>query len=194
MLDRSAIGAIRTTNIKGREYAEVNSRVLAFYEGCPGGAIVTQLVSVDGEMCVFKATVMDEQGQVIATGHAYELQSSSYINKTSYIENCETSAVGRALGFAGIGINGSICSAEELQNALNQQEKPRKAAKKPQRDYDRENELYFAKKRLTEAVKGACGRYGKDFNEYVTAIRNRADYDENDPDAINTIAEEVEQS
>ena len=187
MLDRSAIGAIRTTNIKGREYAEVNSRVLAFYEGCPGGAIITQLVSNEDGLCVFKATVMDEQGQVIATGHAYELQSSSYINKTSYIENCETSAVGRALGFAGIGINGSICSAEELQNALNQQEKQ-------QKDSDRRNELYFAKKRLTEACKAVCKRDGRDYNEYVKAVKARSDYDENDVDTIIRIAEEVEQS
>ena len=183
MLDRSAIGAIRTTNIKGKEYAEVNSRVLAFYEGCPGGSIVTQLVSDEDGLCIFKATVMDEQGQVIATGHAYELQSSSYINKTSYIENCETSAVGRALGFAGIGINGSICSAEELSNALEQQ-----------KDSDRRNELYFAKKRLTTAVKEVCKRDGRDYNEYVKAVKARSDYDENDVETILRIAEEVEQS
>ena len=183
MLDRSAIGAIRTTNIKGKEYAEVNSRVLAFYEGCPGGAIVTQLVSNEDGLCVFKATVMDEQGQVIATGHAYELQSSSNINKTSYIENCETSAVGRALGFAGIGINGSICSAEELSNALEQQ-----------KDSDRRNKLYFAKKRLTKAVEAVCKRDGRDYNEYVKAVKARSDYDENDVETIIRIAEEVEQS
>ena len=39
-------------------------------------------------------------GEVIAQGHAHEVQGSSNINKTSYVENCETSAVGRALGHA----------------------------------------------------------------------------------------------
>ena len=51
-----------------------------------------------------------------------EKESTSYINKTSYIENCETSAVGRALGFMGIGIDASMASAEELVNALVGQE------------------------------------------------------------------------
>ena len=60
---------------------------------------------------------------VIGSGTAYESENSTFINKTSYIENCETSAVGRALGFAGFGIDGSIASAEEIQNALVNQER-----------------------------------------------------------------------
>ncbi|MCQ2771082.1 MAG: hypothetical protein MJ236_04705, partial [Clostridia bacterium] len=52
-----------------------------------------------------------------------EKESSSFINKTSFIENCETSAVGRALGFAGIGSKTSIASAEEVRNAINNQPK-----------------------------------------------------------------------
>ena len=55
-------------------------------------------------------------------------ENSSFINKTSYIENCETSAVGRALGMAGIGIDTAVASAEEVQNAINNQNKPRKRA------------------------------------------------------------------
>jgi hypothetical protein len=67
---------------------------------------------------------------VLGVGHAYEKEDSSFINKTSYIENCETSAVGRALGMAGFGIDASICSAEELQNAvLNQDNKGGRRAK-----------------------------------------------------------------
>jgi uncharacterized lipoprotein NlpE involved in copper resistance len=63
---------------------------------------------------------------LLGTGHAYEKESSSFINKTSYIENCETSAVGRALGMAGFGIDTSVCSAEELTNAINNQEDPKR--------------------------------------------------------------------
>lgn len=55
---------------------------------------------------------------VLGTGTAYEKEGSTFINKTSYIENCETSAVGRALGMAGFGIDTSIASAEEVQNAI----------------------------------------------------------------------------
>ena len=57
-----------------------------------------------------------------ATGHAHEDRNSSSINKTSYIENCETSAIGRALGALGIGSDEFISSAEELNNALEAQE------------------------------------------------------------------------
>ena len=65
---------------------------------------------------------MGEDGTILATGTAYEKENSSFINKTSYIENCETSAVGRALGFAGFGIDVAIRSAEEAANAEMQQE------------------------------------------------------------------------
>ena len=68
-----------------------------------------------------KATVKDETGRVIATGHAYEKEGSSFINKTSALENCETSAWGRALGNLGIGIDESMASAQEAANAMIQQ-------------------------------------------------------------------------
>lgn len=113
---------IGTTSIKGKEYAEVNQRVKAFRSVCPDGAITTEVIKAEGEIIVMKATITDGAGKIISTGLAYEKESSSYINKTSYIENCETSAVGRALGFAGFGIDTSICSEEELTNAVHQQE------------------------------------------------------------------------
>lgn len=121
-----ANAAISTTAIKGKDYAEVNQRVKAFRMVYPTGLIKTEMLSNDNGVCVFKATVGydGENGRFVelATGTAFESQSASYINKTSYIENCETSAVGRALGFCGFGIDTSICSAEELTNALAQQE------------------------------------------------------------------------
>ena len=60
-------------------------------------------------------------GNVLATGHASEKDGSSFINKTSALENAETSAVGRALGILGIGIDTSIASAEEVGNAVQNQ-------------------------------------------------------------------------
>lgn len=114
---------LSTLPIKGKDYVQVNSRVLGFRELYPNGSIETDLVSnIDG-VCVMKSTIKDEDGKILATGLAYEKESSSYINKTSYIENCETSAVGRALGMLGIGIDASMCSAEELVNAVTNQEK-----------------------------------------------------------------------
>lgn len=110
-----------TVNLKGKEYVMVNDRILAFKKLYPSWAIITELVKLSEGICVIKATILNEDGEPMATGHAYEKEGSSFINKTSYIENCETSAVGRALGLLGIGIETSIASAEEVANAIKQQ-------------------------------------------------------------------------
>ena len=112
---------MKTVNIKGTEYVEVNERVKCFRNNFIGWSIETELLSNQDGVCVFKATIKDENERVISTGHAYEKEDSSFINKTSYIENCETSAVGRALGFLGIGIDTSIASGDEVANAIKNQ-------------------------------------------------------------------------
>ena len=119
---KKANEAIQTTNIKGKEYAEVNQRIKAFRMVYPQGTISTDIVSVENGVVIMKTTILNEIGEVLATGTAYEKEDSTFINKTSYIENCETSAVGRALGMAGFGIDTSVASAEEVQNAITQQE------------------------------------------------------------------------
>lgn len=122
--------AIKPVDIKGKDYAQVNDRIKAFRELCPNGTITTDIIELANGVVTMKATVYDEEGKILGTGLAQEKESSSYINKTSYIENCETSAVGRALGFAGIGVDGSMCSAEELVNAItNQSKEPEKKQK-----------------------------------------------------------------
>ena len=117
--------AIQTTDIKGKDYAEVPQRVKAFRMVYPNGKIETEILSNDKGVVVMKATVSDGEGKTLSTGFAYEKEGSTVINKTSYIENCETSAVGRALGFCGFGIDNSIASAEEVKNAQANQ-KPEK--------------------------------------------------------------------
>ena len=145
---------IRTTNIKGKEYAEVNQRIKAFRMVYPEGSIYTEMISNKDGVCVFKATVHANGDHVtnnlLGTGHAYEKESSSFINKTSYIENCETSAVGRALGMAGFGIDTSVCSAEELGNAIAQQE-----ANKPITEEQIRNINSLAKKKGSD-IKEIC--------------------------------------
>ena len=111
---------IKTTDIKGKEYAEVNQRINAFRKLYPNGFIRTEIISNENGVVVMKASV-GVDNYVMGTGLAYEKEDSTFINKTSYIENCETSAVGRALGMLGIGIETSVASAEEMQNALNNQ-------------------------------------------------------------------------
>lgn len=118
---------MKTIDIKGKKYVEVNERIKHFRENYLG-SIVTTLLSNNNGVCIFKAEIIID-GIVMATGHAYETENSSFINKTSYIENCETSAVGRALGIMGIGIDTSIASAEEVNNAIVNQSKPE--TKKP---------------------------------------------------------------
>lgn len=118
------------TDVKGKMYAEVPQRVKAFRMLYPRGYIITDMISNADGVCVFKATAgyYGENGEAytLGTGTAYEREGSSFINKTSYIENCETSAVGRALGFLGLGSETSIASAEEVVNAINNQGETKK--------------------------------------------------------------------
>ena len=108
------------TDIKGKPYMEVNQRIKAFRMVYPNGTIKTEMLSNENGVCIFKATIWNDN-KLLATGTAYEKENSTFINKTSYIENCETSAIGRALGIAGFGIDVSVASAEEVQNAINNQ-------------------------------------------------------------------------
>lgn len=111
-----------------KAYAEVNQRVKAFRMLYPEGYIKTEIVSIADGVVIMRAECGYYYGTnsvPLAVGFAYEKENSTLINKTSYIENCETSAVGRALGFLGLGIDTSIASYEEVRNAIdNQEEKP----------------------------------------------------------------------
>lgn len=113
---------IKTMNVKGNEYATVDERVNAYRKVYPKGTIVTDIVSLENGVVVMKSTVYDEEKNILATGYASEREGSSLVNKTNYIENCETSSVGRALGMCGFGIDTGIRSAEEIENALLKQE------------------------------------------------------------------------
>lgn len=119
---KKANKTIKTTDVKGKEYAEVNQRIKAFRMIYPTGTIETEMLSNENGVCIFKASIYDET-KLLATGTAYEKENSTFINKTSYIENCETSAVGRALGMCGFGIDTSVASADEVKNAIANQEK-----------------------------------------------------------------------
>ena len=114
----------KTTNIRGKQYVEVNERIKFFRQEdqYKGWGIHTDINMLDGDQCLCKCTVVNSDGEVIAQGHAHEVKSSSNINKTSHVENCETSAVGRALAMLGIGIDTSIASSNEVQEAIAKQQ------------------------------------------------------------------------
>ena len=109
--------------IHGKDYVLVNERVQEFHKLYPNGSIRTDLVEFTDRFIIKAEVCPDVADRMrIFTGYAYEMVGSSQINKTSALENCETSAVGRALGMLGIGIDGSIASADEVKNAVHQQE------------------------------------------------------------------------
>ena len=121
-----------TVPIKGKDYVQVTERIKAFRMVCPAGTIETEMILFEAGRVMFKATVRDQDDRVLATGYAEEKEGSTMINKTSFVENCETSAVGRALGFAGIGIDASMASAEEVATAIANQNKPVTAPARPE--------------------------------------------------------------
>ena len=172
---------LKRTNIKGRDYIEVNQRILAFWELYPNGRITTELLADDGKRCTFKASVYDGDN-LLATGHSFEFQGAGMVNKTSYVENCETSAVGRALGMLGIGVTESIASADEVQAAIEHQE----------RNEEPLDELTRAQKQLVAAEKQYCQAIGIDdcgeFHRNV--IMERGDYS-NDVATLANIAAEL---
>ena len=114
----------KTTNIKGKDYVEVNQRLLYFRNesAYAGWSLESELIDLQPDRCCVRAVIRDNEGRIRATGHASEDRTSSMINKTSYVENCETSAFGRALAALGIGIETSIASANEVQMAIAKQD------------------------------------------------------------------------
>ena len=108
--------------IHGKDYVMVKDRIIFFNESCPNGSITTESKVTDNSF-IFKAVVIPdvENPNRKFTGHAEEIIGSSQINKTSALENCETSAIGRALGCMGIGVEESFASADEVNNAVYQQ-------------------------------------------------------------------------
>ena len=119
---------MKTINIKGKEYITVNERLIYFRnrDEFKGFGIKEDIVSIDDAEGIFKVTIYDSNGEPIVSAHAQEYRDSSYINKTSFVENGFTSALGRALGYLGIGIDTSIASANEVQNAVTNQKSDNK--------------------------------------------------------------------
>lgn len=167
---------MKTIDIKGKAYVEVNERVKYFLENYEGWSIETELLDNTNGVAIIKATIKDDKGVVRATGHAYENEGSTFINKTSYIENCETSAVGRALGFLGIGIDASIASADEVVNAINNQQQNQQSVSK----------LDF------NAIREECSKMSKsELNKKFFAVKTYDRYTDKQKDAICKIIQDA---
>lgn len=136
--------------IHNKDYWTVAERIAKFREDHPEYGIETQLIHHDSEKVMMKALIFAEETAVIidgvatgsadeqrliATGYSEEFRDASAINKTSALENAETSAVGRALAFFGLA-GTEIASADEVAAAITQQ---------------REKELYASFQKTTQA-------------------------------------------
>lgn len=110
--------ADKAIQFKGKAYVQVKDRVNYFNEKYPQGCIETELVEIRDSMVIFKAVVIPDVAEPNRYFSGYSQASfndqSSFVNKTSALENAETSAVGRALAFMGIGVIDSIASVDEI--------------------------------------------------------------------------------
>jgi hypothetical protein len=119
---------MKTVNIKGSEYVTVNERLKFFRadEQFNNWAIYEEIYELNDKEGIFKVVICNANGHVMAEAHAQEYRDSSYINKTSFLENGFTSALGRALGYLGIGIDTAIASAQEVSNAVQNQKEDKR--------------------------------------------------------------------
>jgi hypothetical protein len=126
----------KAVDIKGKQYVLVSDRVLYFNEKYPNGSIETELLSEPhDDRVVVKASVYPNKFELPTgtpfrcfVGHSQAVIGEGMVNKTAALENAETSAVGRALAFMGIGVIESVASADEIHKAtapVTRQEAPR---------------------------------------------------------------------
>ncbi len=106
-------------NDRFEDYIPVAERLEKFYEKFPAGRVITHLIehNMESGFVLMRAEVYrsSDDAQPAATGHAFEVRGDSYVNKTSYVENCETGSVGRALALLGFEVKRGIASREELE-------------------------------------------------------------------------------
>lgn len=108
----------KAIKIKGKDYVLVSDRILAFNEMYDKASIKTSYDYLpELSMFVVKAEITCDKGTF--TGLSQAVVGDGYINKTSALENAETSAVGRALGMMGIGVLDSVASADEINKSSN---------------------------------------------------------------------------
>ena len=121
---KTANAEIETIKLGAKGYAQVNERIKAYRKVYPTGSLTSEIEEIRDDYVRIKAIATDEKDRVIATGTASEKLTGNdkkdYINISSMIENCETSAFGRCLGFAGFGVDTSIASAEDMERTKEQ--------------------------------------------------------------------------
>ena len=157
---------MKSVNIKGSQYITVNERLKYFCNNSKYNnfRINEELIELNDKEGVFKVTIFNDQGEPVVSAHAQEYRDNSYINKTSFLENGFTSALGRALGYLGIGIDTAIASADEVKTAINNQD---------------DNKKWLTEEQLNATLSGTKEQAVKVFatykmkKEYKTKINNQ---------------------
>lgn len=109
-------------NFNLAEYIEVADRIPLFWEAHPDGAITSEIVRLDGPEVIVLATLYRSHGNVLSTGIAREVEGKSPVNRTSHVENAETSAIGRALANAGFSGSAKRASRQEMEKVKRQEQ------------------------------------------------------------------------
>lgn len=106
---------MKTILIKDKPYVPVSERLKHFLaeDEYKDWTIETKLRKITEDWVVMESWIFDKDGNLQSNAFASERREGN-VNKTSYVENCHTSCVGRALGMLGIGIDAEIASAEEM--------------------------------------------------------------------------------
>ena len=96
-------------------YETVAQRLVRWWTEYPDGRIITSIHHYDGSTIIMRAECYNNDDRLIATGYAEEVFGNSPVNKTSFLENCETSAIGRAISNSRIGHTGERASVTEME-------------------------------------------------------------------------------
>jgi hypothetical protein len=98
-------------------YETVEQRLLRYWEQYPDGRIETTLMNYDGESCIVRTVIWKHRDDAnpTATGYAHEIHSDRGVNMTSFIENCESSSIGRCLANMNFSKQGARPSRQEME-------------------------------------------------------------------------------
>jgi len=107
-------------------YETVAQRLVRWWAEFPDGRIITSIHHYDGSTIIMRAECYNNDDRLISTGYAEEVFGNSPVNKTSFLENCETSAIGRAISNSRIGHTGERASVSEMEkvNRVNSTPRP----------------------------------------------------------------------
>lgn len=155
---------LKSVNIKGKQYVEVNERLIYFRNNYPNFSLTSEVLEKTDKSILILATITNAEGKVISTGMAEEEKGSTFINKTSYVENCETSAWGRALANFGIGLDTSVASADEVKNAIANQESTKAPSK---------TKLEVGDENWDKVIKWAVANKDKGLNTIVKILQQK---------------------